>query len=63
MISQNKHPQHLCFFISDCELHEAYKTIRGERPLFISEILLPDNDRLSESEIASVEKILAGDDN
>lgn len=62
MISTHKHPNHTRFIIDKCELFEAYKTIRGERYNFICEILLPDNDRLSEAEIASVEKILAGDD-
>jgi hypothetical protein len=57
-----KHCNHDHYWIGRCELHESYQTIRGLRFRFISEILLPDNDRLSDEDIVKVEKILAGDD-
>lgn len=55
-----KSHNHDHFWIEDNILFESYKTIRGLRYRSIMEVMLQDNDKLSESEIEFINKSYFG---
>ena len=61
----NKSVGHVCFYVAKCSLYELSKKkgyFRGIENKFISEILWPDTDKLSDEEMVTISKILNGEE-